>query len=80
MIQTISQITESQQEKKEKGTAEKQSKSSKTFIFPLLIPGSGKSTLCRELLTAQSHLKWKVIDSDAIRRELMEEVEKINLN
>ena len=50
-------------------------KPTKTFILPLLIPGSGKSTLANEIKNQKdSKFKWKIIDSDAIRRDLMEEV------
>jgi adenylylsulfate kinase-like enzyme len=45
----------------------------KHFILPLLIPGSGKSTLGKELLSIKkSKFIWKIIDSDSIRRGLME--------
>lgn len=49
----------------------KKSKFTKTFILPLLIPGSGKSTLVKKILNKKSNIGWKLIDSDEIRRKLM---------
>jgi len=40
-------------------------------VIPLLIPGSGKSTLAKELASDKQN-KWKIVDSDKIRRKLME--------
>mgnify|MGYP000972528956 CR=1 FL=1 len=52
----------------------------KHFILPLLIPGSGKSTLGKNLLNLKGNMIWKIIDSDAIRRDCMDEIEKVSLD
>jgi hypothetical protein len=51
----------------------------KYVVIPLLIPGSGKSSLAKELIKSSSY-DWKVIDSDKIRRELMENMEEVDLD
>lgn len=53
----------------------------KHFILPLLIPGSGKSTLAKFIRDHKgSNYQWRIIDSDAIRRKIMETEGIVDLN
>lgn len=45
----------------------------------MLIPGSGKSSLA-ETLSKSSVYSWKVVDTDKIRRTIMEDIDEVNLN
>ncbi len=68
MIEVIQSLVEPVKEE-EKFNFIAVSKPTKNFILPLLIPGSGTSTLWNHISTLKSSpFIWKKIDSDCIRR------------
>lgn len=51
----------------------------KFVVIPMLIPGSGKSSLA-ETLSKSSTYSWRIVDTDKIRRKIMEDIDEVNLN